>query len=105
MHKEGFENDEEMFELDKEAFEEEFGGFSDDSRSTIDDLLGDDFPDEASISELLRVSDPPHVKGKGRPKGSSKASMASRKQQAFKNSTRRLPSAFKLQEARILDAE
>ena len=88
-------------EEDKELQE----GFSDGSRSTIEDLLGNKFLDDAALIELLSVSEPTYIKGKGRPKGSIKASTASRKQQAFKNSTRRLLSAFKLQEARILDAE
>ena len=89
----------------KEEDEELQKGFSDSSRSTIEDLLGNKFLDDAALIELLSVSEPTYIKGKGRPKGSIKASTASRKQQAFKNSTRRLLSAFKLQEARILDAE
>ena len=88
-------------EEDKELQE----GFSDSSRSTIEDLLGNKFPDDTALVELLSVSEPLYIKGKGRPKRSIKASTASRKQQAFKNSTRRLLSAFKLQEARILDTE
>ena len=89
----------------KEEDEELQKGFSDSSRSTIEDLLGNKFPDDTALAELLSVSEPPYIKGKGRYKGSIKASIVSRKQEAFKNSTQRLLSVFKLQEARILDTE
>ena len=58
----------------KEEDEELQEGFSDSSRSTIEDLLGNKFPDDAALAKLLSVSEPPYIKGKGRPKGSIKAS-------------------------------
>lgn len=69
----------------------------------IDDLVHDS-PDDDAITESLRISEPPHIKGKGRPKGTTKSSIASRKL-AFENSTQRLPSSFELAEARIADVE
>ena len=43
----------------------------------------------------LRIDEPAAIRGKGRPKGS----LNKKKQQAFDNSTRRLPSQFELAEA------
>ena len=51
--------------------------------------------DDGITPEHLRIDEPAVIQGKGRPKGS----LNKKKQQAFDNSTRRLPSQFELAEA------
>ncbi|KAL8801975.1 MAG: hypothetical protein Q9182_004104 [Xanthomendoza sp. 2 TL-2023] len=57
---------------------------------------GDDSDDELlEVEDFLKVVEPSTVKTKGRPKGATKASMASRRR---RNITRRDPSAFEIAE-------